>query len=1025
MHQDETPLAGRHTNCAGHGNPGLNGPEHQTEGLTAAQAFARLAALGPNALPQSRSRPIAAVFLHQFRSPLIYILLVATVISVVMGDIQDATFIGAVLLLNGIIGTVQEHTADKAATALRNLEQPVATVIRDGEQRQIDAGELVPGDLVLLEAGGRVPADLVLIEAIDLQCDESLLTGESLPVRKACPSRATGGPPSGAADESPCLAFAGTVVMRGRGRGIVEATGAATQMGRIASELARRTVLKPPLVVRLELFSRLIGLAVGVAVALLALIGWWRDMAWRELFMMSVGLAVSAIPEGLPVAISVALAIGMRRMARAGVIVRKMPAVESLGSCTMIATDKTGTLTMNELVVTEIRLPDGMVLSCDVGHDLDKCAIRVDGETAEASNPRVAALLRAAALPNEAKLIRDGDRWAGSGDSVDVALLAAAYKGGAVADELRQRFPLIGRVPYEPDLRYAASFHEHEAGVRVFVKGAPETLIGMCDQVNAQGEPGPMRREPLLQQARTMAAQGLRVLAFAEGMIDAEPDASYGHRHLVKLTFLGLAGMKDPVRPEVPDAIRKCYLAGIDVAMVTGDDPVTAAAIGAQAGMRFAPDQVLTGDQIRQAGASGPQGSPERLDALTRHGRIYARVTPDQKLAIILSLARSGHFVAVTGDGINDAPALKHAHVGVAMGRKGTEVAKESADIVITDDNFASIVAGIHEGRVAYANIRKVVYMLVSTGAAEVVLFLLAIPLGLPMPLLPAQLLWLNVITNGIQDVALAAERAEGNELSSPPRKPDEPIFDRVMIRRVCYAMLFMGLGGFLAFYAWLQAGYPVDAARNLLLLFFVLAENVQTANSRSEHRSVFRLGFFANPLLVTSVMVALGVHVGAMYLPGLSDTLRIAPVTGVAWLGLLGLASTLLVAMELDKWLERKRRAATPMPGDTGSAPPLRCEPGRTGTAAGKRLERQRARGAASVGPSGPEWNPGCPAFERTRLRTDPRASVQTSARCRLTQSSPRTALTVNPHRRASASMAALCRKVEPTSAPVPLERA
>jgi len=873
---------------------------HMPSGLTTAQALVRLSEFGRNVLPRATPRSVIAVFLRQFLSPLIYILLAATVVSLVLGDIKDALFIGAVLLINGVIGTAQEHTADKATVALRKMEQPRATVIRDGVQQEIDATTLVPGDLVVLEAGARVPADLEVVCAIDLQCDESLLTGESQPVRKvlACAEQGSFG------GAQRCLAFAGTVVIRGRGHGIVVATGAATQVGRIARELGRESMSQPPLMLRLQRFSRLIAVAVGVAVALLVAVGVLRGMALRELFMMSVGLAVSAIPEGLPVAISVALAISIRRMAKANVIVRKMPAVESLGSCTMIATDKTGTLTMNELVVTDIRLPDGTALSCDVGHDLDHGTIRAAGTTDQEARTRVAALLRAAALPNEAQLSRERDGWTGTGDSVDVALLAAAHKGGTVADEIRQRYPLVARIPYEPDRRYAASFHRHGEAIRVFVKGAPETLIAMCDHADVRGHVVPIRREALLREQKALAAQGLRVLAFAEGTIDAEPDESYGHGHLVNLTFLGMAGMKDPVRPEVPEAIRRCFRAGIDVAMVTGDDPLTASAIAAQAGLRFTSDQVVTGEQVRHAESEGAHG----LDQLTRRARVYARVTPDQKLSIVLSLARTGHFVAVTGDGVNDAPALKHAHVGVAMGRKGTEVAKESADIVLTDDNFASIVNGIREGRVAYANIRKVIFMVVSTGAAEMILFLLAIPLGMPMPLLPVQLLWLNLVTNGIQDVALATEQAEGDELSYPARKPQESIFDRVMIRRICYSSLAMGVGGFAIFFWLLENGFHVDEARNQLLLLFVLFENLQTFNSRSERHSVFRQSVFANPMLVVSVLTAQSIHIAAMYTPGLNDTLRLAPVSAMTWAVLLSLALTLTLAVELDKWWSRRR---------------------------------------------------------------------------------------------------------------------
>ena len=873
---------------------------NSASGLTSADARARLAKYGPNALPAPHGPSVMSVFLRQFLSPLIYILLAAALISLVLSDLKDALFIGVVLLTNGIIGTVQEYSAGRAATALRKLEQPRAAVIRDGIRQDIDARELVPGDLVLLEAGAGVPADLELIEAIDLQCDESLLTGESTPVKKGLAANV------GEVGPRLNMAFAGSMIARGRGRGIVTATGPASEIGKIADEIGKRRILLPPLMLRMERFARVIAVSVGLAIVLLVGVGLLRQMGVTDLFMMSIGLAVSAIPEGLPVAISVTLAIGMRRMAKVHVIVRKMAAVESLGSCTMIATDKTGTLTMNELTVTKILLPDSTLLECDVGRDLNSCAIRGPLGGPDEASARATALLRAATLPNEALLSKGDDGWKAKGDTVDVALLAAARKGGIAHEEIRKDYPLVERIPYEPDIRYAASFHQQGERVVIFVKGAAETLIAMADRMDMAGRTARIDRSILLHQKEQLAAQGLRVLAFAEGEIATEPDGEYGHHHLVNLTFLGLAGMHDPVRPEVPAAIRACQTAGIEVAMITGDDPKTASAIGEQAGLRFSPDQVVTGDQVRLAEKQGQRA----LDSLTDRARIYARVDPTQKLSIVLSQTRNGHFVAVTGDGVNDAPALKHAHVGVAMGRTGTEVAKESADIIITDDNFASIVRGIEEGRVAYANIRKVIFMLVSTGAAEVVLFLLAIPIGLPMPMLPVQLLWLNLVTNGIQDVALAAERAEGDELSYPARRPNEPIFDHVMVRRIWHSAFVMGAGGFAVFYWLLERGYGVDQARNLLLLLFVLFENFHTFNSRSEHHSIVRQRFFANPLLVLGVVGAQALHVGAMHTPGLSDTLRLAPVPLSDWAILLLIASGLLVVMEFEKWWDRRRQA-------------------------------------------------------------------------------------------------------------------
>ncbi|MGV2130821.1 cation-translocating P-type ATPase [Agrobacterium vitis] len=873
-------------------------PAFASTGLSQAEAAERLARFGENLLPEPKAPSFLSIFLQQFKSPLIYILLLAAGVSLVLSEVEDAIFIGVVLLLNGVIGSVQEYSAGRAAAALRELEQPHATVIRDGRMQEIEARLLVPGDLVAIEAGGRVPADLELLQATDLLCDEALLTGESLPARKVAANSGTH-----VDNNHTARVFAGSLVARGRGKGRVTETGLSTEIGKIAAEIGKASVFQPPLMIRLAHFSNVVAWSVGIASLLLVAIGLLRGMAWNDLFLTSVGLAVSAIPEGLPIAISVALAISMRRMAQRNVIVRRMPAVESLGSCTMIATDKTGTLTLNELTVTDIRLPDGTDLALEAGADLEACSINGANLAPAEASKRAARLLRAASLPNEGSLTQNEKGWKGIGDTVDIALLAAARKAGLEREEMAGDYPLINRIPYEPDLKYAASFHRKGERVRIFVKGSAETLIDMADRMDIGDRVVPIERDTLLAQKEDMAARGLRVLAFAEGEISSDADESFGHGHLIDLVFLGLAGMQDPIRPEVPQAISDCRAAGVGVAMVTGDDPKTAAAIAAKAGLEFRPDQVTSGDAVRDAEAAGPQ----QLDELTRNARIYARVAPTQKLAIVLSMARNGHFVAVTGDGVNDAPALKHAHVGVAMGLKGTEVAKESADIVVSDDNFASIVSGIREGRTAYANIRKVILMLVATGAAEMLLFLLAIPLGLPMPLLPVQLLWLNLVTNGIQDVALAGEKPEGDELSRPARRPTEPIFDRLMVRRIVQSTLVIGGGGFAIFYWLLTQGYELPAARNMLLLLFVLFENVQTLACRSERHSVFHAAFFRNPLLVLAICASQAMHLGAMYVPWLRATLELAPVSLPEWCLLLALSASLLFVTEIDKRMSRR----------------------------------------------------------------------------------------------------------------------
>ncbi|TBC91794.1 HAD family hydrolase [Rhizobium beringeri] len=868
-------------------------------GLTSIEAEERLAELGPNTLPEPEPPSPLRVFLIQFRNPIIYILLLASALSFATGRIEDGLFILVVLLINASIGTYQEYSADRAAAALRKLEQPSARVIRDGVACRIEAKRLVVGDLVLLESGDRIPADLMLVDASDLRCDESLLTGESMPVPK-------GRTVEGSSDETASsMLLAGSLVTRGRAKGVVTATGTATMLGGIAAELGRASSSQPPLVARLAKFTNALAVFVGLAALVLVVAGFMRGLPLHDLVMMSVGLAVSAVPEGLPIAISVALAVSMRRMAARNVIVRSMPAVEALGSTTIIATDKTGTLTSNVQTVTEIRLPDGADIALDAHADLDKCEIRASGLDSDLVRERARRLLRAALLANEGTLARRDDLWVAAGDTVDVALLAAGRKAGLGQEELNDRYPLAARIAYEPEHKYAASFHHGSDRIHVFVKGASEVLIEMSDRMDSAGNIVEIDRASLLAQKEEMAARGLRVLAFAEGEIGASLAGSLGHGHLVDLVFLGLAGLQDPVRPEVPTAMKDCHAAGVEVVMVTGDDPRTAAAIARDAGLSFHAGQVVSGYDIDEAARAGDQ----RLDEITREARIYARVQPTQKSAIVASLIRNGHIVAVTGDGVNDGPALKKAHVGVAMGLRGTEVAKESADLVVTDDNFASIVAGIAEGRAAYRNIRKVVLMSVATGAAEVLLFMLALPFGLPMPLLPVQLLWLNLVTNGIQDVALAGGRPEGDELAGPPRSPLEPVLDRTMIRRVVQSTVVIGGAAFLAFQWMIAHGYGVPEARNITLLIFVMFENVQTLACSSERRSIFSVDILRNRFLLLSVLAAQTIHISAMYVPWLSGTLGLSPITPLEWGLSMLIASSLVLVTEVDKLVSRRRR--------------------------------------------------------------------------------------------------------------------
>jgi calcium-translocating P-type ATPase len=835
-------------------------------GLSTAEAAARLGRFGRNELPRPAPPGLAAIFLRQFKSPLMYVLVAAALVSAALGEWADAAFIFAAVLVNALIGTYQEHSAERTAEALRSLVSPRALVEREGATREVDAGEIVPGDIVLLESGAKVPADLRLVGTTNLSIDESLLTGESLPVAK---DAARVLERDAALAERANMAFAGTLVRRGRARGVVVATGSSTALGQIAGSVLGKEHPNAPLVLRMERFTQLITAAVGGAALLVAAVSFARGATLTDVFVLAVALAVSAVPEGLPVALTVALAVGTQRMSRRNVIVRRLVAVEALGSCTHIASDKTGTLTLNQLAVRRVQLPGEPPW---------------DVEGGEAAPQALARFARAAALASE-----------GQGDTVDEALLAFARKVGAAQLEA----PQLAVIPYESEQRFAASLNGLPHRGVVAVKGAVETVLPMC----AGADAGAIRA-----QEHSLAAQGYRVLALAEGRLALVPGEAFSRAHLQGLGFLGLAAMSDPPRPEARGAIQACRRAGIDVSMVTGDHPVTALAVARDIGLL---GEVATGAEIAAAAADGEPA----LDKLVARARVFARVEPQQKTAIVESLQRSGHFVAVTGDGVNDAPALRAAQVGIAMGRRGTDVARETAELVLADDNFASIVAGVEEGRIAYANVRKVIFLLVSTGAAEIVLFLLALAANVPLPLLAVQLLWLNLVTNGIQDVALAFEPAEGDELSRPPRSPGERIFNRLMLERVVLSALVIG-GLAFAVYEWLLGrGNTVEEARNSVLLLMVLFENVQAFNSRSETLSVLRHDPLRNKFLLFGTVAAQLVHIGAMYTPGLREVLGVHPVSAAHWLELLAIATAILAAMELHKrlWLRFRRAGSAP----------------------------------------------------------------------------------------------------------------
>lgn len=902
-----------HTLPAGEVWPRL---ETSAEGLTSDEAAARRSRYGGNHLPHKPPPPVWLIFLRQFNSPLIYVLAAAAAVSVVVGEVRDAFFIGVVLVVNAAIGAWQEWQAERSNQSLQQLLRVRATVWRDGAVRETEAEDLVPGDVIVLESGNRVPADIRLLESNGFEVDESFLTGESQAVLK---DPAWRGEAETAVGDRLNMGYAGAMVVRGRARGVVVDTGDRTEVGRLAVGMMESSEAKPPLILRMERFSRVIAYVMLSASVLVAGLGiLLQGRSAQEMFFFAIALAVAAIPEGLPAALTVALSVASGRMARRGAIVRRLPAVEGLGSCTVIASDKTGTLTCNELTVCEVRLADGSVYRVSgegfvpVGAVTRDDAVPGPASGSDRAVPALlASLVRAGILNNEGSLQvhPDTGAWNWQGDPTDIALLALARKVHGLENaegdpvQVRARHPERAAVPFEAENRYSATWHggfEDDASPgRVFVKGAPERVLSMCA---AAGDDAAARRA----EAEDMAARGLRVLALAEGDSDHDAARDGAPPEPGALRFLGFIGMIDPLRPGVREAVASCRDAGIQVWMVTGDHPLTALAIARDLGMADTVEQVVTGSALSEK-------TPEEFAATIGRARVFARVAPEQKLQLVQAAQAAGHFVAVTGDGVNDAPALRAANIGIAMGRSGTDVAREASSMTLSDDNFATIVAGVEEGRIAYQNVRNVVGFLISTSFAEILIALLAVSTGMPLPLLAVQILWLNLVTDGIQGVALVLEPGHGGELRQKPRSPSEPLFNRVMIERVMLSAAVMGGLGYLLFHKLVDAGWSEATARNLLLLYLVLCENIHILNFRSETGSAFGFSIRRSPYLLVGVLGALLLHVLFMVTPFGQVMLKVEPVDLKTFGLLLLLALPLLAVVEMHKWWVARREGAVP----------------------------------------------------------------------------------------------------------------
>lgn len=859
-------------------------------GLSSRQAGRRLEQYGPNALPKAERKPKWRMMADQFASPLIIVLLVCVAVTLLISEWVDAAAIAVVLVVNAIIGYVQERKAQGAVDALAGLSAPEARVIRDGSPGvMVPASDVVPGDVVALESGDRVPADMRIISSTGLKVDESMLTGESDAARKDSSPVATGA----LLGDRSSMVFSGTMVESGRGTGVVVATGAGTELGEIGSLVSGRTDPTPlqRIVARAEKWISIIVCVVAVAVfAGDAILG--GDLA--QSFLSAVSLLVASMPESLPIILTVAMALGVKRMASAHALAKTLPAVETMGAVTVIGSDKTGTLTQNRMTVTRLALPDGSLEAmgeADGDPGIDR---REDRWNATVT------LLRAGTYANDATIGDDGHY---QGDAVDAAMADASAAVLAESDPMQPGSQsIVAQTPYEPELLHAMAVHEirlddGQTVRRQYVKGAPDTIAAMCEHgsMGAEGE-RTFDKGMIDRQYLELAGVGLRVIAVAFRQLKPGDDGA-SYEDDADFRWLGMEGMMDPPRPGVETAIDDCRRAGVRVMMITGDHPHTATAIGRQIGL--IPENEENPAAMTLTGAQMSDMSDRELKSRLPGTVVAARMSPQDKLRVVETLQDMGETVAVTGDGVNDAPALKRADVGVAMGLTGTDVAREAGDVVLTDDDFSTIVKAVRQGRVTFKAIRGAAYFLLSTAFAAMLAVAVNVMSDQPLLFLPLQMLWINMVTNGVQDIALGFEDGDGTELDMPPRSGSEGLLGRRLWARLAVSGLWMAVSVLAVFGLTLKHGAPVDQARTMALTALVLFNFFVAMSARSETRPIISLNPFGNPFLLIAGFAALGVHALAMYIPWSAALLGMAPLTGMQWLTCLGVGVTVLIVCE------------------------------------------------------------------------------------------------------------------------------
>jgi cation-transporting P-type ATPase F len=878
----------------------------QEKGLDMFEVKHRLEQYGPNTISSKKGQGSLQRFLLQFHQPLIYILIASGIITALLQEWVDSGVIFGVVLVNAIIGYIQEAKAVNALAALARTMTTEATVLRQGEKKQIPATELVPGDIVLLASGDKVPADIRLLAIRDLRIDESALTGESLPVEKT----------EGELNHDTLLAdrrnmaYASTLATYGQGTGIVTATGDHTEVGRISELIASADELATPLTRKITHFSHILLYVILALAAITVAVGLFRGQPLFDMFMAAVALAVGAIPEGLPAAVTITLAIGVSRMAKRRAIIRKLPAVETLGSTTIICSDKTGTLTENQMTVQEI-IAGGISYEVKgAGYNPSAGKILQDGSNFDPENaPTLIECLRAGVLCNDSILLNNNKDWQIQGDPTEGALLVAAIKGDTDPAEHTNRFPRLDALPFESEHQYMATLHKSEETNKrlIYLKGAVEAVLARCNsQLDAGSSISALDSDKILHQVEHMAKRGLRVLAFAGKEPSADIDGITHDDVRTDLVFIGFMAMIDPPRIEAIQAVKVCQGAGIQVKMITGDHAVTAAAIAGQIGLNGITTEksiiprVLTGSDLASL-------SDQELIEHAKKTSVFARMAPEQKLRLVEALQSLGHVVAMTGDGVNDAPALKQADIGVAMGITGTEVAKEAADMVLTDDNFSSIEEAVEEGRSVFDNLTKFIVWTLPTNLGEGLVIMAAIFFGVTLPILPVQILWINMTTAGFLGLMLAFEPKEPEIMTRMPRDPTTPILTRNLIGRILLVGALLLVAVFALFQWEIAKGASIDQARTVAVNVFVVTELFYLFNCRSLTKSVFQLGFFSNMWVFGGVAVMLLVQMIYTYLPVMNTLFHSAPIDLWAWVRIVAAGLLAYLIVESEKQLSKR----------------------------------------------------------------------------------------------------------------------